>query len=68
MLYHQISVGPKKYKTVVLPGTEVVESLEFQVIHVLRTDLYEDGACPVDNKAGREVDRAGGCANFILEW
>ncbi len=63
-----ISAGPKKYKTVVLPDEEVVESLKFEGIHVLRTDNYDNQTCPVEEKIGRNDDRAGGCSSFMLEW
>jgi beta-lactamase superfamily II metal-dependent hydrolase len=63
-----ISAGPKKYGSVVLPDEAVVESLEFQGIHILRTDAYDGEICPVKNKVGRDDNRSGGCANFILEW
>jgi hypothetical protein len=63
--WHLIS---KKYGSVVLPDEAVVESLEFQGIHILRTDAYDGEICPVKNKVARDDNRSGGCANFILEW
>lgn len=63
-----ISAGPKKYGSVILPDEAIVESMEFQGIHILRTDAYDGETCPVKNKVGRNDDRSGGCANFILEW
>ncbi len=63
-----ISAGPKKYGSVILPDEAILESMEFQGIHILRTDAYDGETCPIKDKVGRNDDRSGGCANFILEW
>lgn len=64
-----VSVGPKKYGSVILPDVEVIDSLSRKGIKILRTDIYDDNGCPVGDPVGRnDSDNPGGCANFVLEW
>ena len=61
-----ISVGPKKYGSVILPDDEVVDYLLNKSVVILRTDI-SDGKCPVDDRIGRN-STPGGCTNYVLDW
>ena len=63
-----ISSGPTRYRTVVLPDSEVVTLLEGQPgARLWRTDV-DDASCAVDpDKIGNDADdKAGGCTNIHI--
>ena len=59
-----VSSGPKRYGTVTLPDSEVLEALSKVGAKVLRTD-ERDAACPLVKRIGGDSG-PGGCDSYII--